>query len=344
MGRKTTENPNCKMSIRTMDIDIDANRYSKYDKVIEYHLIVNMPQYANGSLIYVNKDNFGSNEECEKYLMSTLKDLSNTNYFSYQKCLCYLIRNNISDLFIKALEFDPNSNTTPEENLNLYLCYALWKESKEVFEYLLGMITDISYHKNEAIKMAICRTNIPAFNIFSDQIDINVDDGVLLCVASKNSRCEMMKLLLERGADPLARDSWAFKYILMEELRGAMDRPMRDSVISLMIKLGCDVNCSNGYIINEWVRSAHAYRTMEEGIEYFCKKGGDVSKLDPQILKNAIKKLSISEIKILIENGADTSELFSDGGLYPEEESKVQYLMGLGHEECDVLRLLLQKS
>ncbi|AVG46805.1 ankyrin repeat protein [Acanthamoeba polyphaga mimivirus] len=225
---------------------------------------------------------------------------------------------------------------------NVLLNLACYRGQYSVISKLINAGVDVTCNNNIAIKLASLMCNntytyrdddiIMILKILLDNgADIHLDNEFVLCNASHNIYVFKYLLQLDYKYDITIRDNYClqkcvhnyfnniinyydkfegqeFSSIVKSGENVLFDINKNEFVVSdvieILLDLGADINCNNGYIINDIVKYRDKYL-----IELFIKYGANMSLLNVDSLLNIIKMMDCDIIKILMENGVDFSQL-----------------------------------
>ena len=117
-----------------------------------------------------------------------------------------------------------------------------------------------------------------------------------LIEASEKGRLDVVKYLVENGADIHAQDDCALRW---SAERGHLE------VVRLLLENGADVHTRNNYALG-W----SAYYGNFEVVRLLLENGADVHANDDYALRWSAENGHLEVVRLLLENGAKQSELF----------------------------------
>ena len=112
-------------------------------------------------------------------------------------------------------------------------------------------------------------------------------------IASRNGHTEVVKLLIDNGADVTADNNYA--------IRNA-SREGHTEIVKLLIDAGADVTARDNYAIRYATYNGHL-----EIVKLLIDAGADVTAVDNQAIRYASYNGHIEVVKLLIDNGADVN-------------------------------------
>jgi ankyrin repeat protein len=163
-------------------------------------------------------------------------------------------------------------------------------------------------------------------------INTQDSDGLApLAVAAEHGRCEMAKLLLDKGADISAQGGHYGNALQAATSRGHIE------IVKLLLDKGADINAQCGRYDN--ALQAASYGGYMEIVKLLLDNGADIS-AQGRLYSNTLQAASyaghIEIVKLLLDKGADIS---AQGGHYGNALQAASYK---GHEL--VVKLLLGKG
>ncbi|AZL89684.1 ankyrin repeat protein [Megavirus baoshan] len=218
---------------------------------------------------------------------------------------------------------------------NLLLNMACERAQYPVISKLISAGVDVTFNNNIAIKLvSLSFTNhyIEQMNVImtlelllNNGADLHVDNDFILCYASDNIFIFKYLLQLEHKYDITSRDNFclqrcvhnyfnninykdALSSIMESEEKVLVDINGNEFIVSDLIKilldLGANVNCCDGYIFNEVVLYDYKYL-----IELFIEYRADLNLITSDSLSTIINEGDYNKIKLLRDNGLDFSKL-----------------------------------
>ena len=149
-------------------------------------------------------------------------------------------------------------------------------------------------------------------NVNANQYDYFGYKETALEVALKKENWEMLKYLVEHGADIEVNDNFGWSPLTSASLNGKFE------VVKYLVELGADVNAENN---SGWspLISATYYGNLEI-VKYLIKNGADINHylyIDGRYYGNALIFASMNGdlemVKYLVEHGADVNSKGDDG-------------------------------
>lgn len=138
------------------------------------------------------------------------------------------------------------------------------------------------------------------------EFDLSADTYVLLKIAIVNKSSGVVKFMIGYGVPTDAANNFAIK------LLGGMNA----DILNFLIDSGADICIDDNYPIRSMYmdnsyNSRHAYQNLEI-MDILIKNGADVNIHNGIVLKGALKSQCYDTIKLLIDNGADTTVISKD--------------------------------
>jgi ankyrin repeat protein len=118
-------------------------------------------------------------------------------------------------------------------------------------------------------------------------IDVNLNNNFAIRAASFNGHLEVVKYLVDNGAD----------------VNGGIESASKNGqfeILKYLVENGADVNHDGGWIIVEASMNGHL-----EVVKYLVENGADVTLNDNRAIKNASELGKMEVVKYLAEHGAD---------------------------------------
>ena len=191
------------------------------------------------------------------------------------------------------------------------------------FHRIYGICKDIGfdYEKRHNILEAIIEMDLPHLNVVNDlldlDIDINYDNGGLICTACYLHKDELINLLIERGANPCVRDNTPIHLYCNEK----SSREILDILVKkgAMIDRECLANAcrtDNDVAINYLLENG---LTVDDEILNIMKPDFFSYLLDKELIeKNKVIKILLNDlIKI------DTDVLIEWSGIIEKIDEKI---------------------
>ncbi len=141
------------------------------------------------------------------------------------------------------------------------------------------------------------------------EVDVNANKGQALINSSHNGHIKMTQYLIDHGADPEVQNNRP----LMRAARAA-----RGWVIKTLIKAGVDPQAEDNQAVIEACEHGTAFRTLK----ILINNGADITIQDNKALNISVSKAAQANqetvalytlmVRILLENGADPSQITDD--------------------------------
>nr|WBF70195.1 putative ankyrin repeat protein [Megavirus caiporensis] len=227
------------------------------------------------------------------------------------------------------------------DNNNLLLNMACHRAQHPIISKLISAGIDVTANNNTAIKLVsllfgdyyIDRSDVimTLEILLNNGADLHVDNDFVLCYASHDILAFRYLLQLDHKYDITTRNNYCllkcvhsyfnniicqydklegeeFSKIVKRKEKILIDININEFVVSDIIKIllnmGTNVNCNNGYIINDVVMYGDKYL-----IKLFIEHGADLNLVTNNSLIHIIKSLNNNTIKLLIDNGVNISKI-----------------------------------
>ncbi len=182
---------------------------------------------------------------------------------------------------------------------------AMIKYHFDIVDYLLdkGITTNDKYK----ILIRACiynKLNIVQLLFETDNLDIHYHDDAPLRVASENGNLDIVKYLVQKGANVHAKNDDALSWALENK---------KYDVVLFLVKNGANVNLHDDEALNIFI---NAEKTLND-IKFLVEHGADVTARNNSFLLTAYRRNRQDLVDYLIEKGADPSVLEE-----PEEEEE----------------------
>ncbi|BCS83700.1 putative ankyrin repeat protein [Cotonvirus japonicus] len=253
--------------------------------------------------------------------------------------LVELMRNHKINLFCGILNTYKDINVYDKNNLLLNM--ACKRCQYHVISRLIDTGVDVTFNNNIAIKIVSFYLFKDYYGykkeymimilelLLSNGADIHVDNEYVLCCASHD--IVIFKYLLQLGYkyDISSRDDYCLQRCInhyYNQITNSLDKnngrgSVRETgerflpdingnlfivsdIIKDLLNMGANVNCNNGYIINDIVIYGNKYI-----IELFIEYGADLNLLTNDSLCRTISQMNCDIIKLLVGNGVKFNKL-----------------------------------
>ncbi len=142
-----------------------------------------------------------------------------------------------------------------------------------------------------ALLSAVEKNNIDIVKFFVNKgVDLNEDDGDLICVASQYGYLDVVKYLVESEADIHADNDYSLR---VAAVSGKLD------IVKLLVENGADIRADNDYALQWACINGHL-----EIVKYLVESGADVNAINNDAIKQASEYGYLEVVKYLVDSGA----------------------------------------
>jgi ankyrin repeat protein len=191
--------------------------------------------------------------------------------------------------------------------------------SDMIIQLLLNAGADVNTRNGYALSVAVELAPTRTVQLLLDGgADVHAENDVALIsgiVFDRSSNASVVRLLLDRGADPNTRGGEA----LYEAIR------CRQTVIQLLLDKGADVNACYG-----WPLQTAVWRGDQTIIQLLLENGADVNAKDGRALEIAAKRGNDGIVRFLLENGANVTAAALLAALDNCQDTTIQLLIDRG--------------
>ena len=206
-----------------------------------------------------------------------------------------------------------------ESFLEIYLSDIITNRWKDIY-MLISKAKNLSslLIKNDVLLVKILLRSKKMNLRLNNNRRINRAVSEAMYVATRKGHLELVKLLLEHGADSTTADNRAIR---MASRGGALD------IVKLLLKHGADPTANN----NDAIRSAGANGYIEV-VKLLLEHGADPTADDSVLIKIFSADGRLNLVKLLLKHGADPTTY---------DNSAIQFASESGHIE--IVKLLLEQ-
>jgi ankyrin repeat protein len=217
---------------------------------------------------------------------------------------------------------------TPIKPEKLVESYPELSKFHLIFATMKGSVEDVKNalpstnerHINMAFLIASKKGNLEIVRLLLENgADVHVENDDALRLASQEGHLEMVRLLLEKGVNVNAKYGHALR---------AASAAGHLEIVKLLIENGAKVNAKEDEALREASRSGHF-----KIVKLLIENGAKVNAFDDVALRVASKKGYLEIAQLLLENGADVN---ANGGQALSDASENGYL--------EIVRLLIEKG
>lgn len=317
------------------------------------------------NVVYEQPDRYYIAEYDGEY---NIKDRYYVNDFNSKETY-YLIyeslRNAKTELVCELLNIYQDVNIYGYDNLLLNI--ACSKGQHNVISKLINIGVDITTNNNLAIRLVSLLCNsyyyyygdiIAIFELLlNNGADIHADNDFVLCCTSNNIYIFKYLLQLDYKYNITSRDNYCLQRCVhnyfnnmvnqfdklegedFSHIVGAKEKILIDingnefvvsDIIKILLNLGANVNCRDGYIIDDVVKYGDKYI-----IELFIEYGANMDLVKTDSLLSIIKLMNCDMVKLLMEYGVNFNKLNYEPvkNLQKVEMANLLSKIGLNHEK-----------